>query len=55
MQSALIGNQLYSVTWGLGWLASNADGDDPAGGGGCLNPIERTATPGGNYEVKCGW
>ena len=26
-----------------------------AGGGGCLNLIERLAALGGNYEVKCGW
>ena len=55
VQSAILGNDLYSITWGLGWLASNIDGYDPAGGGGCENIIERLAAPGGGYEEKCGW
>lgn len=54
VQSAIMGNEMYVATWVLGLGASIVTGQwQPGGGGGCLNPIERSALPGGGYE-RCG-
>ncbi|WP_354245215.1 RHS repeat-associated core domain-containing protein [Agromyces sp. PvR057] len=54
-QSAVLGNDLYVLIWGAGAGASYFTGNAPNDGGGCLNPIEFTAAPGGGYQKACGW
>lgn len=48
-QSAAMGNDVYALVWLAGLGASLATGNYQ-GGGGCINPIELTAAPGGGYE-----
>jgi len=51
-QSALLGNDLYAFEWLFG-LGVSAVFGQAKGGGGCLNPIEWAAGPGGGYETLC--
>ncbi|WP_156376753.1 RHS repeat-associated core domain-containing protein [Yonghaparkia sp. Root332] len=52
-QSALLGNDVYAITWLAGWGASwvfDYPRRSRIGGGGCMNPLETSASQGGGYE-----
>ncbi|MFJ2370892.1 RHS repeat-associated core domain-containing protein [Microbacterium sp. NPDC087665] len=55
MQSAIVGNDVYTLVWLGGLVTSILTNNNQSGGGGCLNPIEQTAAPGGGYEELCHW